>query len=134
MFAVIFVSLAWPYDPMEITEAIVTELQATGVAKTKYVKVFLVNIIYSRNLTQPIHRYTNRLEPVVISCHALSVEVVTRMTTELVTKDFNAWAKANNATHITVSHVTPPSRSEQKLKTFCCSIKLILQYDFTKHR
>lgn len=40
---VIFVSIAWPYDPMEITEAIVTELQATGVAKTKYVKVFLLN-------------------------------------------------------------------------------------------
>lgn len=33
--AVCFVATAWPYDPVELTESIVTELQATAVSQTR---------------------------------------------------------------------------------------------------
>ncbi|KAL8276919.1 hypothetical protein RQP46_010647 [Phenoliferia psychrophenolica] len=93
----IFMSVAWPYDPVELVEAIVMEVQETGISRT---------------------RFARRFEPVTLTCGSLSTEALARLSTALVEKTFTEWAVANNKTEVTYqidpslrSHVDPLSRS-----------------------
>ncbi|KAK4691510.1 tRNA acetyltransferase TAN1, partial [Phenoliferia sp. Uapishka_3] len=76
----VFMSIAWPYDPVELAEAMVMEVQETGVSRT---------------------RYTRRLEPVSITCGALSSEIISKQSLALIEKTFHEWAVKNNTTTIT---------------------------------
>ncbi|KAI5474849.1 THUMP domain protein [Pseudohyphozyma bogoriensis] len=92
----IFMSLAWPYDPVEIVEEIVKNLQATGVSTTRHVL---------------------RLEPVVGNCHSLTESAVKSTTATLIEKAFTDYAVQNNTTTLTYaiepsvrSHAAPHNR------------------------
>ncbi|GAA5995922.1 putative tRNA acetyltransferase [Rhodotorula paludigena] len=92
-----FIATAWPYDPVELTEAIVSEVQETGQSRTRFVQ---------------------RLSPTTITCHSLSVEQVEQQSGRLIEQTFAAWAEANGKTTVTYaiepsirSHAAPLSRS-----------------------
>ncbi|GAA6007088.1 hypothetical protein JCM10207_001502 [Rhodosporidiobolus poonsookiae] len=92
-----FIATAWPYDPVELTEALVSEVQETGVARTRFVQ---------------------RLSPISFSCHSLSVEQVELQSSRHIEQAFTDWALANNKTSVTYaiepslrSHTAPLSRS-----------------------
>ncbi|BGP42587.1 hypothetical protein JCM10449v2_006599 [Rhodotorula kratochvilovae] len=91
-----FIATAWPYDPVELTEAIVSEVQETGQSRTRFVQ---------------------RLSPTSITCHSMSLEQVEQQSAHLIEKTFVAWAAANNTTTVTFaiepslrSHTAPLSR------------------------
>ncbi|GAA5938141.1 hypothetical protein JCM3775_005355 [Rhodotorula graminis] len=91
-----FIATAWPYDPVELTEALVAEVQETGQSRTRFVQ---------------------RLSPTTITCHSLSLEQVEQQSAGLIEKSFATWAAANNKTTVTYaiepvlrSHTQPLSR------------------------
>ncbi|TNY18305.1 hypothetical protein DMC30DRAFT_355713 [Rhodotorula diobovata] len=91
-----FIATAWPYDPVELTEALVAEVQETGQSRTRFVQ---------------------RLSPTTITCHSLSLEQVELQSAQLIEKSFATWAAANNKTSVTYaiepslrSHTAPLSR------------------------
>ncbi|KPV73897.1 uncharacterized protein RHOBADRAFT_54485 [Rhodotorula graminis WP1] len=91
-----FIATAWPYDPVELTEALVAEVQETGQSRTRFVQ---------------------RLSPTTITCHSLSLEQVEQQSAGLIEKSFASWAAANNKTTVTYaiepvlrSHTQPLSR------------------------
>ncbi|GAA5891575.1 hypothetical protein JCM6882_004514 [Rhodosporidiobolus microsporus] len=93
----VFIATAWPYDPVELVEAIVSEVQETGVSRTQV---------------------SQRLSPITFSCHSLSVEQVEAQSSSLIEKSFVEWAAANNKTSVTYaiepslrSHTAPLSRA-----------------------
>ncbi|GAA5873616.1 hypothetical protein JCM3774_004992 [Rhodotorula dairenensis] len=86
-----FIATAWPYDPVELTEAIISELQETGQSRTRYVQ---------------------RLSPLSFSCHSLSVDQVELQSSRLIEQTFTNWAAANNKTLITYA-IEPSVRSHQ---------------------
>ncbi|GAA5965809.1 hypothetical protein JCM8115_003011 [Rhodotorula mucilaginosa] len=86
-----FIATAWPYDPVELTEAIIAEVQETGQSRTRYVQ---------------------RLSPLSFSCHSLSVDQVELQSARLVEQTFTNWATANNKTSITYA-IEPSVRSHQ---------------------
>ncbi|GAA6053588.1 hypothetical protein JCM3770_001540, partial [Rhodotorula araucariae] len=75
-----FIATAWPYDPVELTEAIVSEVQETGQSRTRFVQ---------------------RLSPTSVTCHSLSLEQVEQQSAYLIEKALTAWAAANNTTTVT---------------------------------
>ncbi|KAM0746741.1 hypothetical protein T439DRAFT_329440 [Meredithblackwellia eburnea MCA 4105] len=77
---VVFISIQWPYDPVELTHAIVKDVIETGVART---------------------RFTRRLEPVSLTCGALSESAIPRLSRELAEKTFRGWAEEHNTTSVT---------------------------------
>ncbi|GAA5984912.1 hypothetical protein JCM10908_002447 [Rhodotorula pacifica] len=92
-----FIATAWPYDPVELTEAIVAEVQETGQSRTRYVQ---------------------RLSPLSFSCHSLSVDQVELQSSRLIEQVFTNWAAENGTTSVTYaiepsvrSHTAPLSRS-----------------------
>ncbi|GAA6017835.1 hypothetical protein JCM11491_004639 [Sporobolomyces phaffii] len=91
-----FIAIAWPYDPVELVEAIVSEVQETGQSRTRYVQ---------------------RLSPTVVTCHSSSIEVIEQQSARLIEQVFADWAAANSKTSITYqiepslrSHTAPLSR------------------------
>lgn len=52
-----------------------------------------------------------RLQPVVTTCHALSVDAVKAVSDVLIQKHFKAWSLAHNKTYITVRSSFPSSAS-----------------------
>ncbi|KAJ8292497.1 THUMP domain-containing protein 1 [Rhodotorula toruloides] len=92
-----FIATAWPHDPVELTEAIVSEVQETGQARTRFVQ---------------------RLTPTSFTCHSLSVEQVEMQSSRLIEQVFTTWAQAHNTTSVTYaidtsvrSHTAPLSRT-----------------------
>lgn len=78
---VAFIAFEKPYDPVEIVEAIIKDLQATGVSHT---------------------RYTNRLQPVVSTCHALTLLDIDALSHGLIEEKFTAFTKESGKAHVTV--------------------------------
>ncbi|GAA5913412.1 hypothetical protein JCM5296_000906 [Sporobolomyces johnsonii] len=92
-----FIATAWPYDPVELVEALVSEVQETGQSRTRFVQ---------------------RLSPTTITCHSSSVDQVELQSARLIEQAFTSWAAANNTTTITYqiepslrSHTAPLSRA-----------------------
>ncbi|BGP19124.1 hypothetical protein JCM10213_005635 [Rhodosporidiobolus nylandii] len=92
-----FIATAWPYDPVELTEAIVKQVQDTGVSQT---------------------RVTQRLSPISFSCHSLSVDQVEAQSSRLIEQAFVSWAEKNGTESVTYaiepslrSHTQPLNRS-----------------------
>ncbi|BGP26850.1 THUMP domain protein [Rhodotorula toruloides] len=92
-----FIATAWPHDPVELTEAIVSEVQETGQARTRFVQ---------------------RLTPTSFTCHSLSVEQVEMQSSRLIEQVFTSWAQAHDTTSVTYaietsvrSHTAPLSRT-----------------------
>ncbi|GAA5929557.1 putative tRNA acetyltransferase [Sporobolomyces koalae] len=92
-----FIATAWPYDPVELVEAIVSEVQETGQSRTRYVQ---------------------RLSPTVVTCHSSSMEIIEQQSARLIEQVFANWASANEKTSITYqiepslrSHTAPLSRA-----------------------
>ncbi|GAA5838698.1 hypothetical protein JCM5353_000858 [Sporobolomyces roseus] len=91
-----FIATAWPYDPVELVEALVSEVQETGQSRTRYVQ---------------------RLSPTVVTCHSNSMEIIESQSSRLIEQTFTNWSIANNKTSITYqiepslrSHTAPLSR------------------------
>lgn len=99
-------SIAWPYDPVELVEAIVMEVQETGISRTRSAPV--CELLRASILTSWA-RYTRRLEPVSLTCAALSSEALVRLSTAHIERTFTDWAAANNKTSVTVSHPIHPA-------------------------
>lgn len=106
-----FIATAWPYDPVELTEAIISEVQETGQSRTRFVPPPLpcislsgANSRSSLTLTAISHSYVQRLSPLSFSCHSLSVDQVELQSSRLIEQTFTNWATANNKTSITVSN------------------------------
>ncbi|GAA6039299.1 hypothetical protein JCM8097_003251 [Rhodosporidiobolus ruineniae] len=92
-----FIATAWPYDPVELTEAIVAEVQETGIART---------------------RFAQRFSPISFSCHSFSVDQVEMQSSWLIEQAFSDWAAANGKTSVTYqidpsvrSHTAPLTRA-----------------------
>ncbi|GAA5957058.1 hypothetical protein JCM3765_005393 [Sporobolomyces pararoseus] len=92
-----FIAIAWPYDPVELVEAIVSEVQETGQSRTRYVQ---------------------RLSPTVVTCHSNSIEIIEQQSARLIEQVFTDWASANSKTFASYqieptlrSHTAPLSRS-----------------------
>ncbi|GAA5928362.1 hypothetical protein JCM1841_003541 [Sporobolomyces salmonicolor] len=92
-----FIATAWPYDPVELVEAIVSEVQETGQSRT---------------------RFAQRLSPTTITCHSSSVDQVELQSARLIEQAFTSWATANQTTTISYqiepslrSHTAPLSRA-----------------------
>ncbi|ORY84636.1 hypothetical protein BCR35DRAFT_351747 [Leucosporidium creatinivorum] len=88
----LFIATAWPYDPVELTEAIVREIQETAVSHT---------------------RYTQRLSPIAISCHALNSEQVDREAAAYIEKYFAEYSERTGKTEITYQ-IEPTIRCHEK--------------------
>ncbi|GAA5973146.1 hypothetical protein JCM11641_006292 [Rhodosporidiobolus odoratus] len=108
----VFIATAWPYDPVELTEAIISDVMATGNART---------------------RVSQRLSPISFSCHSLSVDQVEAQSARLIEQAFASWAEANGKTSLTYaidpsirSHTAPLSRALllPLLGTHCTSLSL----------
>ncbi|GAA5828820.1 hypothetical protein JCM3766R1_003831 [Sporobolomyces carnicolor] len=91
-----FIAIAWPYDPVELVEAIVSEVQETGQSRTRYVQ---------------------RLSPTVVTCHSNSIEIIEQQSARLIEQVFTDWATAHSTTSVTYqieptlrSHTAPLSR------------------------
>ncbi|GAA5898167.1 putative tRNA acetyltransferase [Sporobolomyces salmoneus] len=91
-----FIAIAWPYDPVELVEAIVSEVQETGQSRTRYVQ---------------------RLSPTTVTCHSNSIEFIEQQSARLIEQAFTDWAAANGKTSVTYqieptlrSHTAPLSR------------------------
>lgn len=96
----IFIAMAWPYDPVEITQAIVTRIQQTGIVRTRSVG-FLSHLKKVINLSLLI-RYVQRIEPVTVTCHASTLLAVARLSAKVTETAFVKWCEANNKTSVTV--------------------------------
>ena len=119
-----FIATAWPYDPVELTEAIIAEVQETGQSRTRFVlplpspsfspryhwhiepnlrTTSRLSSLSDWPANQNSRSYVQRLSPLSFSCHSLSVDQVELQSARLVEQTFTNWATANNKTSITVS-------------------------------
>ncbi|KAM0791727.1 hypothetical protein ACM66B_003996 [Microbotryomycetes sp. NB124-2] len=93
---VVYIATRWPYDPVELTHAVVQHVKATGMSQT---------------------RFTQRLSPVAFTCHASSVDRIKELSTPLIRETFQDWARRHDKTHVTYqidphlrNHVAPLTR------------------------
>lgn len=101
---VLFIAVSWPYDPVELVETIVRDIQDTAVGHTRFGALSLTfpHLYRSADLYPSSCSYTQRLSPCAISCHAPNEEQVNRESEEYIEKYFADYAQRTGKTEMTV--------------------------------